>query len=85
MASPVLFSGYLEKIVKVSKLREVKALLAFKKLLPPANGINPEKVVALLSKSPKAGFSTRSFGEGIFFSLTKKKYLLGKRVKKFLF
>ena len=75
MASPVLFSGYLEKIVKVSKLREVKALLAFKRIEPPADSINPGKGrFALLSKSPKDWFPAQEvFGEGIFFSLNEDK------------
>ena len=69
---PESLDQYIEKIAKITKLKEVKALMGFKRLNEPSNSSNPGKGrFAPVSKSLKNNWlpAIEIFGEGIFFSI----------------
>ncbi len=71
MKIPDNLKPYLSDVIKVTRLREVKALINFKRINQPASSTNSGKgFFASLSKKPIDWFpAIEVFGEGIFFNL----------------
>ncbi len=69
---PISLNKYIAKIAKITKLKEIKALLGFKRINEPSNSSNPGKGrFAPISKYIKNYWlpAIEVFGEGIFFSI----------------
>ena len=69
---PPDFTSYFEKIVLVEKLREVRSLVGFTRLMSPrdfdtANEVPPERRAAISRKDPTWLPASETRGEGIFF------------------
>jgi hypothetical protein len=75
---PQEFANYFEKIVLVEKLREVRALIGFTRLVSPRDFDNPadlpqERRAALSRKSQSWLPASETRGEGIFFQFSEAK------------
>lgn len=75
MEDPERYKEHIDKIVQISRLREVNVLLAFKRLNQPFSNTESGKGrFSLLSKNALGWFPAQEvFGEGIFFSLKEEK------------
>ena len=76
--SPKEFSNYFEKIVLVEKLREVRALIGFTRLMSPRDfdspiELPPEKRAKISRKEMTWMPACETKGEGIFFQFSEKK------------
>lgn len=74
---PQDFTQYFEKIVLVEKLREVRALVGFTRIMSPRDFDNPadlpqERRAAISRKKPTWVPASETRGEGIFFQFSEK-------------